>query len=311
MQDISDKISAFLQENGIDFQDSSRSYITTCPKCRKKKLYISKNEGFFTCFVCSEEGMKGPTPFYALALLSGISKEEIKHKFENDYFEDKPQIKQIVKPTREVYIPNRFLSIADEQAQEGAQYVLRRGVPVSISEAYNVKYDPDKKQVVFLIKENDIPVGFQGRSILKDCPKELSKYTSPGFEKSKHFIFQEYIKGDSVIIAEGPFSAIKFAKTGITFLASMGKAISSSQMEKLVGLGIRKVYLALDTDAFKEINRFIVKYRNIFDIYYVSVPNHREDFGTCTFEECIKAISQSRKVFMPLEVDPESIKWMF
>ena len=150
------------------------------------------------------------------------------------------------------------------------------------ADKHNIQFDTQKRAVVFLCKDGSHYVGYQLRSVDPDCPKEFQKYTMAGFEKSKHFLFQEFIKGDSVILAEGPISAIKFAKTGISFVASMGKAISQSQINKLLALGVKNVYIGLDKDAFKETNSFIEKYRTLFNIYKLKVPEDEEDFSSCT-----------------------------
>lgn len=310
MSDMSDKISKFLSENGIDFQESSRSFITDCPKCNKRKLYFSKDDGYFTCFHCADDGVKGKSPFYGLSLLTGLTKDDIKSKFEFNDFPEEIVVKVKQEYNKPVYIPKRFISISHPDAKLGSEYILKRGVSLTVAEIYNIKYDPEKKQVIFLVMDGDKIIGYQGRSVDPNCPKAESKYTSPGFQKSKNFIFQSNVRGDSVIIAEGPFSAIKFAKTGVSFVASMGKNISSGQIEKLKSLDIKRIYLALDPDAVKEMNSFLTKYRSLFEIYYIVTPQNKEDFGACTFDECILAYRRAQQLIYPIEVDPLSFDWI-
>lgn len=307
---IGEKTQTFLKNHGISFKDTTNSLIVTCPLCFKEKLYFSKLEANFICFSCSEN-LKGSTPYYALSLLTNIPIQDIKSEFE--VIESKPvhQVYAISKVTT-VYIPQRFIAISDPEAIDGANYLFKRGIDLETAAKYNIKYDPKNRMVVFLCKEGSHYVGYQSRAIDKDVPKEKQKYTMSGFEKSKHFLFQEYIKGDSVILAEGPVSAIKFAKTGISFVASMGKAISKAQVDKLLALGVKNVYLGLDRDAFKEINIFIKKYSTVFDIYYLKVPDDEEDFGSCSFEKCVNVYRNSKYVFMPLEFDAYKLgKWCF
>lgn len=311
--DIGLKIETFLQNHGVSYQDTANSLIVQCPRCYKDKLYFDKNKSNFICFHCADEGIKGPSPYYALSLLTNLSISDIKSEFEVLEPKKLPQASAISKVTS-VYIPNRLLPIHSPEAQEGANYLYSRGVDLETASKYNLHYDPrpDCKGVVFLCKEGSRYVGYQRRSVDPLCPKERQKYTMSGFEKSKHFLFQEYIKGDSVILAEGPISAIKFAKTGIPFVASMGKAISKAQVDKLVALGIKNVYIALDKDAYKEINSFIKNYSTLFNVFYLKVPAHRGDFGDCLFEECIDAYRNAEYLIMPLEFDANKLgRWCY
>lgn len=310
--DIGLKVESFLNNNGISHETNSNSLILTCPKCNKDKLYISKDKGHFICFHCADNGVKGPSPYYALSLLTDKSISDIKSELEVIDTRILPQAKAISK-TVIPYIPKRFIKINEQEALEGANYLFKRGVDVQTALQYNIQYDPKNRAVAFMCKEGSNYVGYQTRSIDPNCPKEKQKFTMSGFEKSKHFLFQEYIKGDSVILAEGPISAIKFAKTGIPFIASMGKAISENQVNKLLALGITKVYLGLDRDAFKEINKFILKYRTVFDIYHLKVPYGRDDFGDSSYAECVESYRRAGEpLIYPLEFDADNLgNWCF
>jgi hypothetical protein len=312
--DIGLKVENFLQKHGVSYQDTTNSLIVTCPQCSSDKLYLNKNIGNFICYKCADAGIKGPSPYRALSLLTNLSIQDIKNELEViDTYVKLPQASAISKVTS-VYIPKRLISISSQEAQEGANYLYKRGIDLETADKYNLHYDPqpDSRGVVFLCKEGSRYVGYQRRSVDPLCPKERQKYTMSGFEKSKHFLFQEYIKGDSVILAEGPISAIKFAKTGVPFVASMGKAISKHQVDKLVSLGIKNVYLGLDKDAYKEINTFIQKYSTIFNIFYLKVPAHRDDFGDCTFAEAIEVYRNAEYLILPLEFDALKLgRWCY
>lgn len=302
LPDIGNRVETFLSNHGTDHKVTTNSIIVNCPKCSSQKLYIDKTHGNFICFKCSEEGIKGPTPFYALHLLTGLSIEDIKTELEINEPKQLPQASAVTRKAS-AYVPSRFVRLIDPTAIEGVNYLYKRGVDLETADKFNIQYDPQRKAIVFLCKDGSKYAGYQTRSVDPACPKEQQKYTMTGFEKSKHFLFQEYIKGDSVILAEGPISAIKFAKTGISFVASMGKAISKNQVQKLVDLGIKNVYLGLDRDAFKEINAFIKNYSTLFNIFYLKVPAHRDDFGDCTYDETIEVYRKAEYLIMPLEFD--------
>jgi hypothetical protein len=140
-------------------------------------------------------------------------------------------------------------------------------------------------------------VGYQSRAIY-----DKVKYND--VEKSRYFIFEQTINSNKVILAEGPISALKFAKTGIGFVASMGKHISDTQVDKLIKLGIDTLYLALDRDAYKEIEGFYIKYGTKFKkIYYIDIPSGKDDFGDCDFNMCVDAFDNAtilnRMSFLP------------
>lgn len=288
-----------LNNCNIQFKENAQSLILSCPNCHKDKLYINKEKGFWTCFKCGDQGLRGPN---IDSLLRRLGVQGAITEF--------TPAEVTAEPSRPVYVPQSFIPLDRPQAKRGLEYCLKRGVPLDVAAQYGLRYDVNKPGVVFLVKEFDKIVGWQRRSIDPACPKEFTKFTSPGFEKSKHFIFQEFIVGDAVIVAEGPFSAIKFARTGLPFVASMGKVISQSQVKKLKLLGIKRIYLALDPDAGYEANQFLLNNRLSFDIYFVpNVPN-REDFGASTFEECGAAIRKSKKMIYPTEINQEAFKWL-
>ena len=87
---------------------------------------------------------------------------------------------------------------------------------------------------------------FTGRSFEKD---PFIKYRNP--ECSRDIIpFELFINWDSpLVLCEGPFDAIAIKRNAIPLL---GKNIQSSLLKKIVQSTVKKIYIALDSDAIKQ-----------------------------------------------------------
>jgi len=62
-----------------------------------------------------------------------------------------------------------------------------------------------------------------------------------------------------IILCEGPFDSIAIKRNSIPLL---GKNIQSSLMKKLVLSKVKKIYIALDTDAQKQALKFVEYFMN-------------------------------------------------
>jgi hypothetical protein len=305
--DLSEKIQQFLDDNGIYYTERANSFTLTCPNCSKEKLDIAKEEGNYICYYCADT-IHGPAPEPILAELSGESIYKIKrflrgyeyiHQLDPMSMLKDPKSNKIIKDefSLDKEVPTYFIDIDHPKAKDGLTYLQdKRGIPDFLAMELGLLYNPLHKQVVFPVYDGNKYVGYQGRAIYGSL-----KYND--VEKSKYLLFENSINGDSVIVCEGPISAMKFAKTGIGFVATMGKAISEKQIDKLLSLGVSSIYLGLDRDAYKEIQSFYEKYYSKFTIYLLDVPSHRDDFGDCTFDECVevykKAYRLNRMSFLP------------
>jgi hypothetical protein len=118
-------------------------------------------------------------------------------------------------------------------------------------------------------------------------------------------LFEDQLaKSDHVIIAEGPFSSLKFWLAGGN-IATLGKEVTRLQLERIKFYRPKKVYLALDDDAIDKMRDLSKKFS--VPVYRVRVPQtaiersireHKEkaDFGECTFDECLQAIRDAELV---------------
>lgn len=294
---LEDKIRQYLDDNGVFYIERANSFSLSCPNCSRQKLDIAKEEGNYICYYCADT-VHGPAPELILSELTGDSPHVVRkflRGFESlkncvpDSFLEQHTNKKVLEEEELVFkkVPYYFISINDPRAIDGLDYLQqKRGIPKFLAEEIGILYNPVHKQVVFPVYDGQMYVGYQSRAI-------YGKLKYNDVEKSHYLMFENTINSDKVILCEGPISALKFAKTGIGFVSTMGKSISERQMKKLTDLKINTIYLGLDRDAYKEIEAFYAKWQSKFKIYLLEVPSHREDFGDCDFDECVEIVKNS------------------
>lgn len=306
------RIASFLKKHKVAPKvETARSYVFDCPICGgAKKLYIQKSNGNSVCF--KGKSNKCPKPgsnaAYALSIVSGLPYnsvkrevfefiEQLKDEIHVDFDDHKMQLNEL--PLPPVSLPLDVCLMNDPNAIDGFRYLEGRGIPKDLQYKYNLMFSPGMRRVIFPVIMNNIICGWQGRAIDK-VDHNFRMYNIPGGWKSRSLMFYPNIMNkDFAILAEGPVSALKFAKIG-NFVASMGKEISKSQMKLLQDSGIKKLYLALDRDAIDKIMR--IRYilhsesKSMIECYIVNTPKHREDFGDCTFDECEAAFESAELI---------------
>jgi len=309
---MEEKIAAFLRNHKINPKaQNARSYIFDCPACGgDKKLYISKKDGLSVCFKGKTDKCPRPgsSAQYALSLISGLPfdvvkreivdfvenlAEQIRVKFDND------EVKQEEVKLPTVMLPIDIAFMGEHAAEEGQKYLEGRGLPLEVQQKYGVLYSPSMRRVIFPVIMDKKLYGWQGRAI-DNVRHEDRMYNIPGPWKARTLMFYENIVGkDFVIVAEGPVSAMKFYKVG-NFVATMGKEISTRQLELMRNAGVKKIYLAIDPDAVDKLNkiRYILDNELLgrIECFHIPVPENRGDFGDCTFEECEVAFQRASKL---------------
>ena len=224
-----------------------------CPFCNhhKPKLEVNftenkKGHNPWHCWVCGKKGktIKGlfkllkasPDKFTELGKLvkTGSQVEEV-----------------IVENT--VELPKEFKQIIgnyDLTARQAHSYLRKRNVTDDDILKYNIGYcDFGRYKNMVIIPsydENGSLNYFTGRSFEKD---PFIKYRNP--ECSRDIIpFELFINWDSpLVLCEGPFDAIAIKRNAIPLL---GKNIQSSLLKKIVQSTVKKIYIALDSDAIKQ-----------------------------------------------------------
>ena len=138
----------------------------------------------------------------------------------------------------------------------------------------------------------------------KSVPEKIKSMNSTGFKKERALMFFDTIKGDSVVLCEGPFDAMKHYLFG-SFVSSMGQIVSPRQIELLQSKGIKKLYLGFDDDAVASAEKLAQNCP--FDVYFIQPPDlarnrlnaigvKKIDFGECTAEECLESIDRATEL---------------
>jgi hypothetical protein len=139
-------------------------------------------------------------------------------------------------------------------------------------------------------------VGYQYRTIdpiivtrPDGSPVELLKtISSPDIPRDRCFMFSNRLIVDHAILCEGPFDALKVHCCGGGNVASMGKKVSTQQIELLLKSGIKKLYIGLDPDAADEINPILRRIGGV-EGYLMELPcglgGTKVDLGSLSMEE--------------------------
>lgn len=251
------------------------------------------------------------TPEYALHCLTKIPMKTIRDRLHNKEFTIKSDIadfKNIISEKKEDKIKDllevgsfemHFYPINVEDSRDGIYYLLKRGITLEMMKKYDMMYSPVFRRVIFPVIMNQKVYGWQGRAI-DNVDKSMRMHNMPGPWKSLTLMFYDNIvKKDFAILAEGPVSALKFEKVG-NFVASMGKGVSQTQLELLRKAGIKKLYLALDRDADDKLEKIVNFMRDgikgNIECFQIDIPKHRADFGDCTYEECETAFNEAKTI---------------
>lgn len=309
-----------LEESGIDFRTTKRSYVFTCPRCNKsEKLMMFRNDGRFICWICAElNGFKG-RPEYALSELLGMTLRQVQEKIYGtqytldedlgfsvnlaDFFEDDEEVSQeLIQLTRGIQYPLDFYPIANEFSLRGRSYLDSRGIPVDIATAYDIRYCPVQQRVIFPIKVGEKLLGWQARAIFKTRiedeetgeVREIPKILTTG--RRDTLMFQDRLAGsDHAILCEGPVDALKCHLVGGN-VASMGKVVGPQQLQIIRGSGVKRLYLGLDPDAATETMRIVREIGWELEMYRLLPAPGFKDLGEMTMEGVAKQFYHAPRV---------------
>jgi hypothetical protein len=306
-------IQQILDQNGIPYDQNSKSFILTCPVCSKKeKLYVRKVDGRFICWYCAERnGFEGAFK-WALSKLLYISPDEAERMLYGDstpalMFVDLSYLRDFFGEEDElpVWVPDDLPTIEPHPGfrplagTEGQTYLESRGIPLVLAQRYDILYWPQERRVVFPVKSGGTWLGWQVRSIDKDGDLRPKALTSVGLKKDRTFMFSDRIKNsDHIVLTEGPVSALKAHLCGGN-VASLGKAVSRTQLQIIKHSGVKSLYLALDPDAFSESQAILLEMSECMDVYHMELPYLTHpgiDLGDLSFKEVKRIYDNARRI---------------
>ena len=224
-----------------------------CPFCNhhKPKLEVNftenkKGHNPWHCWVC---GKKGKTIKGLFKLLKAPSDKFIEL---GKLVKTGSQVEEVI-VQNVVELPKEFKQIlgsTDLKARQAYNYLKNRNVTDDDIIKYNIGYCNFGRYANMVIipsyDKDGILNYFTGRSFEQD---PFIKYRNP--ECSRDIIpFELFINWDSpLVLCEGPFDAIAIKRNAIPLL---GKNIQSSLLKRIVQSTVKKIYIALDTDAIKQ-----------------------------------------------------------
>ena len=224
-----------------------------CPFCNhhKPKLEVNFTEnkkGYnpWHCWVCGKKGKTIKGLFKSLKVSSEKFIELSK------LIKTGSEVEEAIVQTH-VELPKEFKSIInnpDLTAKKAYNYLKKRNITKDDILKYNLGYCNFGRYANMIIipsyDKDGILNYFTARSFEKD---PFIKYRNP--DCSRDIIpFELFINWNSpLVLCEGPFDAMAIKRNAIPLL---GKNIQSNLLKKIVQSTVKKIYIALDTDAMKQ-----------------------------------------------------------
>ena len=229
-----------------------------CPFCNhhKPKLEINftenkKGNNPWHCWVCGKKGLKLKILFKQIK----ASPDQFSQLFKlvksgSDVIETEYGIKSLDLPKEYKSFPGNTSIIA----KHAFKYLKSRNITKDDILKYNIgycDYGPYSDRIIIPSYDVNKKLNyFTSRTFKSDV---FQKYKNP--DVSRDIIpFELLINWDlPLIICEGPFDAIAIKRNAIPLL---GKNIQPNLMKKIISSRVKKIYIALDTDALKQALHF-------------------------------------------------------
>jgi hypothetical protein len=238
-----------------DFYNKNTEYLFHCPSCEhhKKKLSINIDKNVFKCWVCDWSGRN----IYRVIRRYGNNAEKHEWKsfgqqLEIEKFANKLFDTEVEPPAQKIDLPNEFISLANKKLPNTSIYPLN------------------------YLKERDY-------FVTRSYNNNWKKYLNPTASRDIVFNYPYLDFDEDLILVEGVFDAVKAGDNSVPLLGSTLNEDSKLFYE--IVKNDTPVYLALDPDAKKKINKLI----NLFlkydiEIYFVDVSPF-DDVGEMTKQQ--------------------------
>ena len=225
-----------------------------CPFCHHKnpKLEVNlvpnkKNENLWHCWVCDA---KGKTLFGLFKRIKVSTEKRIQL---SEILGTTEKYDTIVASTS-VELPKEYktlynLTKSDINARHALAYLKKRGLTMVDILKYQIGYCESGRYANKIIIPTYNAEGQLDYFVARSFEREPArKYDAPSSDKNI-IGFENMINWNvPIVLCEGAFDAIAIKRNAIPLF---GKNISRKLMQKLVTSDIKKVYLALDSDAIK------------------------------------------------------------
>jgi len=330
------KIASYLNIQRMNFRETSgensQFQVEKCPFCgsinhkgnsKPYKLYISKKNKKFCCYVCGEEGslirfvarVEKATVASTLAKYVDSSVYEALPQHLISKLEDKFSARESTKieELKEMPLPKEFVPmfIRARNFGQASQYLTDRGFldsydigvsPQKIGQELDIRYCDNwkmerkgkkplfiRKRIIFPIWFEGKVVGWQGRDVTGKAG--LKYYISEGFKKARVlWRYDQIFDAEEITFCEGVFDGIKcWSHNPSCFF---GKTLSEEQISLLQKMpNLKRIILALDPDTkFPDENgnipfdKVAEQLKAFWDVYTIDLGEYK-DCGEAKYAE--------------------------
>jgi len=284
---------------GSSKKTSKGNYAFNCPLCYKnnqkpQKLEINLITHQYQCWICGSEkgGLKGKKlDFLFKKINTPNSKLQELQSFLSYNITPKSEV---IENNKKVELPKEYkplfnINPKDLTARQALNYLKSRGLSLIDILKYQIGYCESGRYTNKIIIPNYSATGelnyFIARSFVEGDSK---KFDAPSIDKNSIIGFENLINWNlELIICEGPFDAIAIKRNAIPLY---GKSISKSLKIKLFNEQVKKIYLALDTDALKTTIKISEELLNMGKILYLVNLDGKDpsEIGSEHFTELIQ-----------------------
>mgnify|MGYP006398596015 FL=1 len=282
-----------------------------CPSCSDSKghLYILLSAGLPYCqrckydpksplkFISDLEGMSVGEVFSMAddGIFIAVSDMEVEDIIDGLFEEDEEEVFKYT----DVELNHTFVSVlemvdiphVDSMLRMSKRYLNSRGISDSTIEEFDIRFcyeGPYSGRIVVPCYYNGAIVTFVARDLFGTSER---KYLNPIGNKQSDFLFNlDSVDGDTIVLTEGVFDAIKAAEVAPA-VASFGKSLSRRQISMLNGF--KKVIFYWDFDAYPQVEKYA---RKIQAECYVVLHSDGRDAGERTCEENEELLKNSVSV---------------
>jgi DNA primase len=265
-----------------------------CPFCNhhKRKLQVNINTQKWHCWTCDSKGQT-ITSLLRKSNAPNQSYQKIKEIYGDNNFSNKNNFSRELVGLPEHYKP-LYIPQSTPDYKNALHYAMQvRGLTPMDILRYEVGYCEQGPYAGMLIipsyNDHNMINYYVGRSFYDNA---TIKHKNPPVTKDIIGFDNQINWKEPIIIVEGAFDAIATKRNAIPLF---GKIILSTLRNKILTEKVQKLYLSLDTDAFKssvkEIEYFM---NNGIEVCLVNLPG--KDPSEAGYVSMIEAMSRAKKV---------------
>ncbi|MBC8422067.1 MAG: hypothetical protein H8E03_01450 [Pelagibacteraceae bacterium] len=248
-----------------------------CPFCThyKPKLQINLVTQWWHCWVCDAKGRTLKQLFYKLKATNNQFTELIDILGETSYSPNNSNIDES-RTDKIIELPTEYIPLWSDRGNQiikkhAKLYLTKRNISEQDIFRYSIGYCESglyKNRIIIPSYDLNNKLNF---FLARNIYSGGMKYKNPPYSKNT-VIFENQINWNlPVVICEGVFDAIAIKRNAIPIL---GKTLPNKLLEMFIDNKVKKVILALDTDALKDaikiserlsrfsINTFLVKLKD-------------------------------------------------